>query len=195
MKFSLIAVATLAIAGMASAVHPTHSCTKLITPQVGESVTDIASKVGISVDDLLAFNHGLKIDRVPTNALCIAASKTHAKRCLSGKNAHKGKKPSKPTKKPSKPTKKPSKPTKKPNKPTKPSTTTKAPSNAVRHIVPNCNKYATVLPSDADCTSFSKKHGIAESDLYKWNKGLHHAGDHLCDNLDTGKAYCVGVKN
>lgn len=23
------------------------------------------------------------------------------------------------------------------------------------------------------------------------NPGLHHAGDHICDNLDTGKKYCV----
>ncbi|SAL95046.1 hypothetical protein [Absidia glauca] len=191
MKFSLIAVATLAIAGMASAVHPTHSCTKLITPAAEDSVASIAGKAGISVDDLLAFNHGLHLDSVPKNALCVAASKTHAKRCLSSKNKKKPTK--KPSKKPSKPTKKPSKPTKKPSKPS--TTSSKAPSNAVRHIVANCNKYATVQPSDADCTSFSKKHGIAESNLYKWNKGLHHAGDHLCDNLDTGKAYCVGVKN
>ncbi|ORZ07814.1 hypothetical protein BCR42DRAFT_442405 [Absidia repens] len=188
MKFSLIAVATLAIAGMASAVHPTHACTKLVSVGENDTVTSIASKAGVTVEDLLTYNHGLKIDSIPKGSLCAAASKTHAKRCLSEKKKNNKKKPSKPSKK------KPSKPSKK--KPSKPSTTSsKAPSNAVRHIVANCNKYETVLPSDADCTSFSKKHGIKESDLYKWNKGLHHAGDHLCDNLDTGKAYCVGVKN
>lgn len=39
MKFSLIAVAALAMAGMASAVHPTHSCTKLVTGKQTSLVT------------------------------------------------------------------------------------------------------------------------------------------------------------
>ncbi|KAI8079730.1 uncharacterized protein BX664DRAFT_361909 [Halteromyces radiatus] len=187
MKFSLIAVATLAIAGMASAVHPTHACTKVVDVAQGQTVADVANIVNVPVEDLIKFNHGLQLDSVvPVKSLCVAASKSNAKRCLAEKKVQK-KKPSN-KKKPS--TKKPSSNKKKPS-----STPTKAPSNAVRHIVPNCNKYATVLPSDADCTSFSKRNGIKESDLYKWNKGLHHAGDHLCDNLDTGKAYCVGVKN
>jgi hypothetical protein len=151
-----------------------------------DTLETIASKAGVTVDDLLTFNHGLQKDAttLPESALCVAASKTHAKRCLSGKNSHKKSTTDKPAAK---------KPAAK--KPSTSTSTTKAPSNAVNHIVPNCNKYATVLPSDSDCTAFSKTHGIAESNLYKWNTGLHHAGDHLCDNLDTGKAYCVGVKN
>lgn len=48
------------------------------------------------------------------------------------------------------------------------------------------------LVTDADsCSSVAKKFGISESQFYALNPGLHHAGEHLCDNLDTGKQYCV----
>ncbi|ORZ12384.1 hypothetical protein BCR42DRAFT_420509 [Absidia repens] len=181
MKFTLLAVATLAVAGMANASHPTHGCTKLVTVGENDTLDSVAQKAGTTVDKILAYNHGLKIDSVLSNVLCTEASKTNAKRCLAEKSQKKEAAAAAPAPAASKKT-------------ASAATTTKAPSNAVRHIVPNCNKYATVEPSDADCTAFSKRNNIAESDLYKWNQGLHHAGDHLCDNLDTGKAYCVGIK-
>ncbi|KAI8065234.1 hypothetical protein BC940DRAFT_85688 [Gongronella butleri] len=160
MKFSLIAVATVAMAAVTMAAPHDHRCLKSVHATAGTDVAKIAQEHAISVHKLLHLNHGLELGNLLQDTkVCVAGSKTHPKK---GGNS---------------------------------GVSTKAPSNAVRHIVPNCNKYATVLPSDADCTSFSAKHGIKESQLYQWNKGLHHAGAHLCDNLDTGKAYCVGVKN
>ncbi|CAO3589063.1 unnamed protein product [Absidia cylindrospora] len=178
MKFTLLAVATLAVAGMANAAHPTHGCTKLVTVGENDTLASVAQKAGTTVDKLLEYNHGLKVDSVLSNVLCTEASKTNAKRCLAEKSQKK-KETAAPVAAASKKAA---------------ATVTKAPSNAVRHIVPNCNKYATVQPSDTDCTAFSKRNDIEEDNLYKWNQGLHHAGDHLCDNLDTGKAYCVGIK-
>ncbi|KAI8385777.1 hypothetical protein BD560DRAFT_384313 [Blakeslea trispora] len=74
------------------------------------------------------------------------------------------------------------------------STPANAPSNAVRHIISTCNKYATVKASDSWCEPFAKKNGITSAQLFAWNAGLHSSGKHLCDNLDDGKAYCVGIK-
>lgn len=69
------------------------------------------------------------------------------------------------------------------------STPANAPSNAVRHIISNCTKYATVDSSDSWCGPFAEKYGITEAQLYDWNAGLHKT----CDNLDDGKAYCVAA--
>lgn len=69
------------------------------------------------------------------------------------------------------------------------STPANAPSNAVRHIISTCTKYATVTSSDSWCGPFAEKYGITEDQLYAYNAFLHKT----CDNLDDGKAYCVGV--
>ncbi|OBZ89774.1 hypothetical protein A0J61_02176 [Choanephora cucurbitarum] len=75
------------------------------------------------------------------------------------------------------------------------STPANAPSNAVRHIISTCTKYATVKSSDSWCEPFAQRNGITAAQLYSWNAGLHSSGKHVCDNLDDGRAYCVGVKN
>ncbi|KAG1049367.1 hypothetical protein G6F43_008305 [Rhizopus delemar] len=75
------------------------------------------------------------------------------------------------------------------------STPASAPSNAVRHIISTCNKYSTVTSSDSWCGDFAKRNGISTTQLYNWNAGLHRSGSHVCDNLDDGRAYCVGTSN
>ncbi|CAO3667143.1 unnamed protein product [Umbelopsis vinacea] len=58
------------------------------------------------------------------------------------------------------------------------------------HPVAGCRKFYTITDADS-CSSVAKKFHISEATLYALNPGLHHAGAHLCDNLDTGKKYCV----
>ncbi|GAB5590080.1 hypothetical protein Unana1_04980 [Umbelopsis nana] len=58
------------------------------------------------------------------------------------------------------------------------------------HPVAGCRQFYTITAADS-CTSVAKKFHISEATLYALNPGLHHAGTHLCDNLDTGKKYCV----
>ncbi|KAG2178349.1 hypothetical protein INT44_001499 [Umbelopsis vinacea] len=58
------------------------------------------------------------------------------------------------------------------------------------HPVAGCRQFHTITNSDS-CTSVAKKFHISTSTFYALNPGLHHAGDHICDNLDTGKKYCV----
>ncbi|ORZ24519.1 hypothetical protein BCR42DRAFT_403117 [Absidia repens] len=44
------------------------------------------------------------------------------------------------------------------------------------------------------CDGIAATFKITPDQFYAMNPGLHHAGDHLCDNLDDGKAYCVCTK-
>ncbi|KAI9011874.1 hypothetical protein CLU79DRAFT_722539 [Phycomyces nitens] len=60
------------------------------------------------------------------------------------------------------------------------------------HTNPNCKKYYVVQDQDS-CDSVSKKNHISNQELYDYNTGLHRHGSHECDNLDTGKAYCVAI--
>ncbi|ORY95307.1 hypothetical protein BCR43DRAFT_525052 [Syncephalastrum racemosum] len=63
--------------------------------------------------------------------------------------------------------------------------------NLFSHVPSDC-KYVHLVSDGDGCDTVAKNAGIPESQLYSLNPGLHHAGDHMCDNLDTGKAYCVG---
>ncbi|KAL0089797.1 secreted LysM domain-containing protein [Phycomyces blakesleeanus] len=173
MKFTIIATAALALAGMVSAVHPTRSCVSHYNAVEGDSCQSVALAKGITAEKFVELNHGLADLGVEGCAslkvgkrYCVSAPKTNAKRCLTAKKEDADKSGT---------------------------TVTSRPSNAVNKIVDNCNKYYTIAESDSGCSDVASKNGIDEEELYAWNQGLHHAGDHLCDNLDTGKAYCVGV--
>ncbi|KAF7724842.1 hypothetical protein EC973_000727 [Apophysomyces ossiformis] len=197
MKFSLVA-ATLAIAaGSVSAVHPVHSCTETHTALVGETCQTLVQKYNVAQDDLYRWNHGLQsFGNDKCNNLkvgkeyCVKAPKTKAKRCLAEKKKNKKKHhEEKKKKEEEEKDKKPAKQDKKPSE----SNQGNVKLNKANHIVPNCKKFYTITPEDTGCEAVAAKNGINVEQLYAWNKGLHHKGEHICDNLDTGKAYCVGV--
>ncbi|KAH8551680.1 hypothetical protein BGW37DRAFT_556930 [Umbelopsis sp. PMI_123] len=56
--------------------------------------------------------------------------------------------------------------------------------------VVGCRQTHTVTNTDT-CSSIAQKYHISTATFYALNPGLHHAGAHICDNLDTGKKYCV----
>ncbi|KAI8391394.1 uncharacterized protein BYT42DRAFT_556720 [Radiomyces spectabilis] len=55
---------------------------------------------------------------------------------------------------------------------------------------PGCLQNYTVTANDS-CDSVAAQFKLPIDDFYKMNPGLHHAGNHICDNLDDGKPYCV----
>ncbi|KAI9012534.1 hypothetical protein CLU79DRAFT_770333 [Phycomyces nitens] len=181
MKFSLLAVSAFFLATMVAAA-PSTVCTGKHVATKHETCASMAKHYKISVKNLQQWNSGLG---------------SNVKKCgkiTTGKSYCVKRGPKKTTKKT---TKKSTKTTTK--KTTKKATTTKkAPATSTNglhlapHTAPNCKKYYVVVDGDG-CDTAAKKNGITEAQLYKWNTGLHHAGDHLCDNLDTGRAYCVGV--
>ncbi|KAL0077175.1 carbohydrate-binding module family 50 protein [Phycomyces blakesleeanus] len=203
MKFTLIATATMALVGMVSAIHPIHSCTLLHTASSGESCKALAQKYNVSVEDLRSWNHGLTnssedrcLNLFPGVPYCVLASDPKVKRTLFAKRAAKTTKKSakKTTKKAKKTTKKAKKTTKKAAKKTtkKAKSPKKASLNIANRTDPNCKKYHVVKSTDS-CYSVAKVNNISLNKFYSLNLGLHHLGDHICDNLDTGKAYCVAV--
>ncbi|KAG1053222.1 hypothetical protein G6F43_004692 [Rhizopus delemar] len=218
MKFTIAATA-LTLATAVSAFSP---CVKEVVAKADDTCNSIASSHGIPTADFLALNADVACDKlVAGEAYCVQALPKHDKRdsytghkiALAKKKA--SKKGKKTTKKGKKTTKKAKKTTKKGKKTTKKttksssnskasqsrpgdnwsSTPKNAPSNAVRHIISTCNKYSTVKSSDSWCGDFSKRNGITTTQLYDWNAGLHRSGSHECDNLDDGRAYCVGISH
>ncbi|CAO3599871.1 unnamed protein product [Absidia cylindrospora] len=59
--------------------------------------------------------------------------------------------------------------------------------------VAGCLQTHTVVAGES-CDGIAATFKITSDQFYAMNPGLHHAGDHLCDNLDDGKKYCVCVK-
>ncbi|KAI8579369.1 hypothetical protein K450DRAFT_242924 [Umbelopsis ramanniana AG] len=53
-----------------------------------------------------------------------------------------------------------------------------------------CLQTYTIKDGDG-CEGIAASFSLTPDAFYTMNPGLHHAGDHLCDNLDTGKPYCV----
>ncbi|CAM0139471.1 hypothetical protein VKS41_004718 [Umbelopsis sp. WA50703] len=58
---------------------------------------------------------------------------------------------------------------------------------------PGCLQTYTIKDGDG-CEGIAASFSLTPDEFYNMNPGLHHAGDHLCDNLDTGKPYCVCMK-
>ncbi|CAO3610355.1 unnamed protein product [Cunninghamella blakesleeana] len=189
MKFSLIAVATLAIAGMASAVHPVPGCTKTVRAE-HQSLAAFAKAHDVKVVDVMNLN-GLEKQnaQLGNRKVCIegpaaasdAESKFEAKAKKQPKKQPKKKNPPK-SGNPPKGIKK------------RAGQSSKRPANSTRRVDPKCNLWCTVLKTDIECGGFAKSNGISEERLYDLNPGLHRVGEHRCDNLDTGKAYCVSTR-
>ncbi|KAI8331372.1 hypothetical protein BC941DRAFT_438987 [Chlamydoabsidia padenii] len=59
--------------------------------------------------------------------------------------------------------------------------------------IEGCLKTHTVVAGDS-CDGIIANFKLTSEAFYAMNPGLHHAGDHLCDNLDNGKKYCVCVE-
>ncbi|CDS03178.1 hypothetical protein LRAMOSA00580 [Lichtheimia ramosa] len=201
MKFSLIAAATVALAGLASAnaiEHDVH-CTKFVTADVAESCVKFAESNGANLRTLLDLNNGLPTDCVveKDQQYCISVGHTRAKRCLAEKKKAEEKKKQEQEQQP-----KEEKP-KQQEKPKKPSGN--APSEyaiprsetsglkLVNKINENCQWYYTILPEDDGCYAVAEKNNIPVETLYKLNKNLHSKEPNVCDNLDTGKTYCIGL--
>ncbi|KAK4516011.1 GTPase required for pre-60S ribosomal subunit nuclear export and maturation [Mucor velutinosus] len=56
-----------------------------------------------------------------------------------------------------------------------------------------CLKNYTITAVDS-CVSVAAQFQITEAEFYAMNPGLHHSAAHDCDNLDTGKPFCVCMK-
>ncbi|ORE03472.1 hypothetical protein BCV72DRAFT_244353 [Rhizopus microsporus var. microsporus] len=48
-----------------------------------------------------------------------------------------------------------------------------------------------IITTNDTCVSVAAQYKISEADFYAMNPGLHHSVQHNCDNLDTGKPFCV----
>ncbi|CEG65993.1 hypothetical protein RMATCC62417_02654 [Rhizopus microsporus] len=48
-----------------------------------------------------------------------------------------------------------------------------------------------IITANDTCVSVAAQYKISEADFYAMNPGLHHSVQHNCDNLDTGKPFCV----
>lgn len=187
MKFTLFAAATLAVAGMASA-----ACEQTYTVAQGDTCYSIAQKFGLETAALQVNNKNLiNCDDLQVGQqICVKAPKTHAKRCLAEKKKVAAAAAAAPSTS--------SSAAASVNTSGKPSAAAvpaaeSAALHKANHIVPNCKWFYTITAADNGCDDVAAKNGITTEQFYAWNAGLHHAGDHICDNLDTGKAYCVGV--
>ncbi|RCI07156.1 hypothetical protein CU098_013577 [Rhizopus stolonifer] len=53
-----------------------------------------------------------------------------------------------------------------------------------------CLQNYTITATDS-CVSVAAAFELTEAEFYAMNPGLHHSIQHDCDNLDTGKPFCV----
>ncbi|KAI8992371.1 hypothetical protein BDB01DRAFT_832684 [Pilobolus umbonatus] len=63
-------------------------------------------------------------------------------------------------------------------------------SQIIAKPAPGCLSNYTVVDTDS-CVSVAARFKLTEPQFYAMNPGLHHSVQHDCDNLDTGKPYCV----
>ncbi|CAO3664180.1 unnamed protein product [Umbelopsis vinacea] len=188
MKFTAIAAALVFAATSVSAVRgPVAGCKQLYTVKKGDSCEAVSHKYKISVSELVSLNHGLHwgpghyCDNLDVGR----------KYCVKGPSKKSTKKKIAVKKSSKKSTKKTTK-----KHTTKKSTTTKkastgATSGPIAHkTIASCKTYHLVTNKDS-CTSLMSEYHISSSQFFKWNSGVHHSADHDCDNLDTGKRYCV----
>ncbi|KAI9320863.1 hypothetical protein BX666DRAFT_1912068 [Dichotomocladium elegans] len=210
MKFTIFAAAALAVAGFASAAtHPAEYCTNLAIATENTSCTAFAESKGLNPAVFAILNHGSNLDDCTVTKgeqYCIAAPRTKAKRCLAEKKkaaAAAAASESEDSVPPTSPTTTenaaPADPT------TAPSSNSDAPSpyaipksetgglRLVNKINPNCKWFYTILPTDGGCSDVAAKNNIPETTLYSLNKNLHSMAPNTCDNLDTGKTYCIGL--
>ncbi|CDH52801.1 predicted protein [Lichtheimia corymbifera JMRC:FSU:9682] len=187
MKFSLVAVASLALAGMASAA-PAINCSKTVTA-VQTTTCDAFAKA-----QACTINAGDKV--------CVEAPKTKAKRCLAEKKGSASSSSSSSDEEAA-----PAADAASTEADSKPASNSGAPSEyalskeqvesqglkLVNKINPNCKWFYTITPDDVACEDVSAKNNIDQATLFKLNKNLHSKAPNTCDNLDTGKTYCVGL--
>ncbi|GAA5806204.1 hypothetical protein HPULCUR_011735 [Helicostylum pulchrum] len=57
-----------------------------------------------------------------------------------------------------------------------------------------CLQTYTITDTDS-CFSVAEMFKITEPEFYAMNPGLHHSVQHDCDNLDTGRPFCVCMKS
>ncbi|CDH51772.1 predicted protein [Lichtheimia corymbifera JMRC:FSU:9682] len=202
MKFSLIAAATVALAGLASAngIQTDEHCRTFVTAEVAQSCVEFAEANGASLLTFKNINSGLPSDCVVEQGqkYCVSVGRTHAKRCLAEKKkAEEKKKQEQEQQKEEEEPKQEEKPAKKPsgNAPSEyaiPRSETSG-LRLVNKINENCQWYYTILPEDDGCYAVAEKNNIPVETLYKLNKNLHSKEPNVCDNLDTGKTYCIGL--
>ncbi|CAO3613479.1 unnamed protein product [Cunninghamella echinulata] len=59
--------------------------------------------------------------------------------------------------------------------------------------IEGCLQTHTVVAGDS-CDGIAATFKLTPDQFYAMNPKLHHLGDHICDNLDDGKPYCVCTK-
>ena len=171
----------------------------MLLADVAESCVNFAEANGANLRTLLDLNSGLPTDCVvkKDQEYCVSVGHTRAKRCLAEKKKAEEKK-----KQQQEEQEEQEKP-KQQEKPKKPSGN--APSEhaiprsetsglrLVNKINENCQWYYTILPEDGGCYDVAEKNNIDVNDLYRLNKNLHSKEPNVCDNLDTGKTYCIAL--
>ncbi|KAJ8663458.1 hypothetical protein O0I10_000698 [Lichtheimia ornata] len=203
MKFSLVAVASLALAGMASAA-PAINCSKTVTAVQTTTCDAFAKAQGIAPEVFATVNKIVDLDQACTinagDKVCVEAPKTKAKRCLAEKKGSSSSSSSDEEAAPAADaasTEADSKPASNSGAPSEYALSKEQVESQglklVNKINPNCKWFYTITPDDVACEDVSAKNNIDQATLFKLNKNLHSKAPNTCDNLDTGKTYCVGL--
>ncbi|CAM0141536.1 hypothetical protein VKS41_003748 [Umbelopsis sp. WA50703] len=221
MKFTAIAVALTFAATTVSAYRgPVAGCKQEVTVKKGDTCEALAAAHHITVKELVSINTGLhwgpghycdNLDvgrqycvKGPNSKSSSKKSAEHQAKCAkkkakkaaalkkaqedAAKKSSKKHTTKKSTKKSTKKTTKAHTTTKKPTTSTKPSGDTTGP--IAHRTIASCKEYHLVTPQDG-CESLISNYHITSAEFFKWNPEVHHSADHDCDNLDTGKRYCV----
>ncbi|KAI8147374.1 hypothetical protein BJV82DRAFT_664613 [Fennellomyces sp. T-0311] len=215
MKFSLISAATLAIAGVASAAY----CEKSIPVPPGLTCQQAADLYNVDLNTILNNQRwteaecDAKIKSI--NSICVQAPRTKAKRCLAEKKAAAEKAAAEKKAAEEKAVaeeapveeEEPAVEEEPAAEKEESSSSSGAPSagavsaadakaqglRIVNKANPNCKWFYVITAADTGCEDVATKNGIDVETLYDLNKNLHRFEPNTCDNLDDGKAYCVGI--
>ncbi|KAI7881351.1 hypothetical protein K492DRAFT_236759 [Lichtheimia hyalospora FSU 10163] len=201
MKFSLVAVASLALAGMASAA-PAINCSKTVTAVQTTTCDAFAKAQGLAPEVFATVNKIVDLDQACTinagDKVCVEAPKTKAKRCLAEKKGSSASSDEEAA---------PAADAAATDAAAKSSSSSGAPSKyavskeqvesqglkLVNKINPKCKWFYTITPQDVACEDVASKNNIDQATLFKLNKNLHSKAPNTCDNLDTGKTYCIAL--
>lgn len=172
----------------------------MLLAEVAQSCVEFTEANGVNFRTFQDINSGLPSNCVveKDQEYCISVGHTRAKRCLAEKKkAEEKKKQEQEQQKEEEQPKQEEKPAKKPsgNAPSEyaiPRSETSG-LRLVNKINENCQWYYTILPEDDGCYAVAEKNNIPVETLYKLNKNLHSKEPNVCDNLDTGKTYCIGL--
>lgn len=147
------------------------SCTKFSKANSGEFCSAFAQRIGITLAQLYAWNTVLG----PNGENCGSLFWADEYYCVAASTPAGGSSTTKTTSKPA----------------TTP-TSVVAPGPTQTGIAANCNKYAKANSGEF-CSSFARRVGISEANLYRWNTVLGANGANCASVFWADEYYCVGV--